>query len=78
MCEELGLLEQDYLEQGAVNRILTAVVGGMSKNVTDVDVRLAATVALNNALEFARKNFESEAERNYIMQCVCENTIAGE
>lgn len=76
VCEELGLLEEDYLEQDAVNRVLTAVVGGMGKHVADADVRLAATVALNNALEFARKNFESEQERNYIMQCVCENTLA--
>ncbi|KFM27543.1 Importin subunit beta-1 [Auxenochlorella protothecoides] len=78
VCEELGALEEDYLEQGAVNQILTAVVGGMDKGTADAEVRLAATTALGNALEFARKNFESEGERSYIMQRVCEGTVAGD
>jgi hypothetical protein len=38
----------------------------------DLAVKLAATKALCNALEFANKNFEVEAERNYIMQVICE------
>jgi len=31
---------------------------------------------LNNALEFARVNFGNDAERNYIMQMVCQGTLA--
>ena len=35
---------------------------------------MAAIQALQNSLEFIRDNFEREAERNYIMQIVCEAT----
>ena len=37
-------------------------------------VKVAATNALLNSLEFTRGNFEKEAERHFIMQCVCEAT----
>lgn len=33
-----------------------------------MEVRLAATQALTNALEFASTNFSNETERNYLMQ----------
>lgn len=77
VCEELGNLDEDYLEQAEVNSILTAVAQGMRKEEGSVDVRHAATVALTNALEFASTNFGNDNERNYIMQIVCEATIAG-
>jgi hypothetical protein len=38
---------------------------------------LAATKALSNALEFANKNFDVDAERNYIMTVVCEACTSG-
>lgn len=63
--------------QSEVNSILTAVAAGMRKEEGSTDVRHAATVALTNALEFASTNFGNDAERNYIMQIVCEATIAG-
>ncbi len=37
-------------------------------------VRLAATTALYNALEFAHTNFDNEQERNYLMQ-VCDDDV---
>lgn len=37
-------------------------------------VRLAATQALLNSLEFTKANFEKITERNYIMEVVCETT----
>ena len=37
-------------------------------------MRLAGTQALLNALEFVKTNFDKEAERNYIMQTICEGT----
>ena len=37
-------------------------------------IRLAGTRALLNTLEFARQNFEVEAERSFIMQTICEAT----
>lgn len=58
------------------NLILTAVVSGMRQEEANMDVRLAATNALLNALEFVKTNFETETERNYIMQTVCEGTQA--
>lgn len=78
VCEELGNLDDDYLEQAEVNSILTAVAQGMRKEEGSIDVRHAATVALTNALEFASTNFGNDNERNYIMQIVCEATIAGQ
>lgn len=50
----------------------------MKKDESDIQVRLAATVALYNALEFAQTNFDNDAERNYIMQMICEGTIAAD
>ncbi|EFO86467.1 hypothetical protein CRE_25994, partial [Caenorhabditis remanei] len=38
------------------------------------NVRFAATNALLNSLEFTKTNFDNEAERNIIMQVVCEST----
>lgn len=53
-------------------------VQGMRKEEPEVDVRHAATVALQNALTFAHNNFSNDSERNYIMQIICEGTLAGE
>ena len=77
VCEELGALEDDYLQQDQVNAILTAVVQGMRKEEPELEVRLVATHALSNALTFAHVNFGSEGERDYIMRIVCEGTMAG-
>jgi hypothetical protein len=35
---------------------------------SDSSVRLAATKALLNSIDFIKSNFDREAERNYIMQ----------
>eukprot|EP00741_Cyanophora_paradoxa_P021338 tig00021348_g20597.t1 len=72
VCEEI---EANVLSQQS-NQILTAVVQGMRKEETDEAVKLAATRALFNALEFVEQNFENEVERNYIMQVCCEATLA--
>lgn len=76
VCEELGAMKDDYLEQEQVNSILTAVAQGMRREEANASVRLAATTALFNALEFAHTNFDNEQERNYLMQvrvalCIC-------
>mmetsp|Transcript_2838 Transcript_2838/g.6384 ORF Transcript_2838/g.6384 Transcript_2838/m.6384 type:complete len:900 (+) Transcript_2838:48-2747(+) len=71
ICEEIASLETDCLASKS-NEILTAVVAGMRNEEQDLAVKLAATKALSNALEFANKNFDVEAERNYIMQVICE------
>mmetsp|Transcript_36758 Transcript_36758/g.92846 ORF Transcript_36758/g.92846 Transcript_36758/m.92846 type:complete len:881 (-) Transcript_36758:305-2947(-) len=77
VCEEMGQLKQDVLLPAEINMILTAVVSGMGATESN-DSRLAATIALGNAIEFANHNFENDNERNYLMQVVCQGTQASE
>jgi importin subunit beta-1 len=70
ICEETKapiLQQQSHL-------ILTAVVQGMRAEQTNEEIKLAATTALLNALEFVKQNFEQDQERDYIMKVVCETT----
>lgn len=76
ICEELADLEG--LEQAEVNYVLTAIMQGMRKEEPVAQVRIAATVALSNALEFAAQNFDTAEERDYIVQGVCDCAIAAE
>lgn len=75
VCEEISHTD---LEQAEVNNVLTAVVQGMNFSENSAEVRLAATKALYNALDFAETNFQNEMERNYIMKVVCETAISKE
>jgi len=75
ICEELAAISSFDMNQDFVNTILTAVVRGMVKEEADDNVRLAATQALTNALEFAQTNFNNEEERTYIMRVVCEGIV---
>lgn len=68
VCEEMGAVNDEVLAPDQINMILTAVVAGMRPEEPSDDARLAATVALQNAIEFAEHNFENDSERNYIMQ----------
>ena len=54
------------------------VLQGMRKEEQDNDVRLAATQALYNAIEFASTNFRNETERNYLMQVKLVPETSGE
>lgn len=75
VCEEIS---HEDLVQDEVNSVLTAVVQGMNVSEQSPEVRLAATKALLNALDFARTNFENEMERNYIMKVTCDAALAKE
>uniref|UniRef100_A0A7R9T9Y0 Importin N-terminal domain-containing protein n=1 Tax=Prasinoderma coloniale TaxID=156133 RepID=A0A7R9T9Y0_9VIRI len=75
ICEEVA--DPDVMDQASVNSMLTAIMEGMRKEM-HADVRVAATIALNNALEFAHHNFEVERERDYVMQGLCDCTGAPE
>eukprot|EP00873_Tetraselmis_striata_P044487 jgi/Tetstr1/464751/TSEL_009498.t1 len=75
ICEEMTAIKEEVLNQETVNSILTAVVHGMRQEETDFAIRLAATTALCNALEFADKNFEKQDERDYVMKVVCEGCM---
>ena len=57
ICEEIAQLETNCLEAKS-NEILTAVVAGMRAEESDVKIKVAATKALSNALEFAKRNFD--------------------
>lgn len=70
ICQDIN---SDVLEQQS-NIILTAIIHGMRKTEPSNHVRLAATNALLNSLEFTKANFEKPSERNYIMEVVCEAT----
>lgn len=47
------------------NQILTAIIHGMRQSEPSNHVRLAATTALFNSLEFTRANFDKEVSDNY-------------
>jgi importin subunit beta-1 len=66
---------QDVLTPNEINMILTAVVSGMGATEPP-ESRLAATVALCNAIEFAQHNFENDNERNYLMQVCLQHSRA--
>nr|CAD7440994.1 unnamed protein product [Timema bartmani] len=70
ICQDI---EQDVLVSQS-NQILTAIIHGMRQTEPSNHVRLAATTALLNSLEFTRANFDKESERNFIMEVVCEAT----
>nr|XP_033501255.1 importin subunit beta-1 [Epinephelus lanceolatus] len=75
--EAIGYICQDIdpeqLQENA-NQILTAIIQGMRKEEPSNNVKLAATNALLNSLEFTKANFDKETERHFIMQVVCEAT----
>ncbi|GAB1607726.1 importin subunit beta-1 isoform X1 [Argonauta hians] len=70
ICQDI---EPDILASQS-NEILTAIVNGMRKEESSNHVRLAATNALLNSLEFTKSNFDKDFERHFIMQVVCEAT----
>ncbi|XP_054707548.1 importin subunit beta-1-like [Uloborus diversus] len=75
--EAIGYICQDIEPDVLIsqsNDILTAIVHGMRKDEPSDHVKLAATNALLNSLEFTKANFEKESERHFIMQVVCEAT----
>ncbi|XP_030383344.1 importin subunit beta [Scaptodrosophila lebanonensis] len=75
--EAIGYICQDIrygVLENQSNQVLTAIIHGMRKLEPSNHVRLAATTALHNSLEFTKANFEKDMERNFIMEVVCEAT----
>ncbi|KAI6178497.1 Importin N-terminal domain-containing protein [Aphelenchoides besseyi] len=70
-------LPTSYMEAFA-NTVLTAIIHGMRAEQPSAHVRLSATTALFNSLEFTHNNFENEQERNVIMENVCQATQAAD
>ncbi|CAI5758944.1 unnamed protein product [Candida verbasci] len=72
ICESSDPNNPNILSQAS--GILIAIVQGVQSSEPSIAVRLTAINALVNSLEFIKFNFETEGERNYIMQVVCEAT----
>ncbi len=79
ICEEEGFRQlPDQAQTAYSNGILTAVVNGMNYPGSPANgtpesaaaVRLTATRALNNVLEFSKSQFETDDARNVIMNTI--------
>ncbi|KAI9190365.1 karyopherin Kap95 [Blastocladiella emersonii ATCC 22665] len=72
VCE---LIDPSVLSRHA-DSILGAVMNGARKEEPSAHVRKQAFDALSNSLDFIQENFGRDAERNVIMQVLCEGTQA--
>jgi importin subunit beta-1 len=52
------------------DKVLTAVCFAMRPEEEHLDVKEAAAKALNNAIDFCKKNFDNETEKKYLMNCI--------
>ncbi|KAI7688052.1 Importin subunit beta-1 [Sarcoptes scabiei] len=75
--EAIGYLRQEVKPEFLVvlsNEMLTAIVNNMRNDEPSNAIKLTATTALLNSLDHIKMNFETENERHFIMQVVCEAT----
>ena len=68
MCSSLP--DSSRLHKSIVDKILTAIVAGISNQ--NIEICRVSVIALKDALQFARENFELENERNAIMTAICQ------
>lgn len=61
------LQDPEQLQENA-NQILTAIIQGMRKEEPSNNVKLAATNALLNSLEFTKANFDKEVHTTSCLQ----------
>lgn len=61
----------DGVDKATVDLILNCIVSGMASACSD-NIRAAAVTAMANSLKFCSKNFEVQAERDAIMQSMCD------
>lgn len=74
ICEEHSDVADQFPQQ-ETNTVLTCIVGGMAGS-QPTEVKLYATKALCDALEFASMNFEKQDERDCLMQMICEAAVS--
>lgn len=73
--EAIGYIRQEVSPKFLIdqsNEMLTAIVNNMRKDSTAI--KLTATTALFNSLDYIKPNFDADNERHFIMQVVCETT----
>lgn len=71
LCDTMDYDLADNIEKSTVDLILNCIVSGMASSCSD-NIRAAAVTAMVNSLKFCNKNFEVQAERDAIMQAVCD------
>lgn len=76
ICQDLSDIDQTECIEAQSNDVLTAVIQGLRKEETNMEIKYAAAQALNHAIEFAQAIFEKDTERNYVMSQVCDATQA--
>jgi importin subunit beta-1 len=77
-CERIGEVDGlPTLAPDVTNAMLTTIVDGMQTSRSD-PVRLAACKALRNSLVFTASNFEKKAERDAIINSICEATLSSD
>lgn len=72
MCEDLKSSDAGVLEEKS-NEILAAVVSGM--NDSEVEIKVAGTKALNDALDFCTENMQEKEARDLIMEAILNQTV---
>ncbi|GFH57808.1 hypothetical protein CTEN210_14284 [Chaetoceros tenuissimus] len=72
-CDRIAQLETVDIDPATTDGMLTAIVDGIRADRPD-PIRLSAATALRNSLLFTRKNMETKAERDMILQAICEAT----
>lgn len=73
----LDSMSPEEVEPQVVNQMLTCIITGNSPEHSP-EMRLAAITALNNSIEFARRNFDETVERDAIINAICQATQAKE
>jgi importin subunit beta-1 len=71
LCDTMDPDLVDGVDKGTVDLILNCIVSGMASSCTN-NIRAAAVTAMANSLKFCSKNFEVQAERDAIMQAMCD------
>jgi importin subunit beta-1 len=67
--------DEPQIPDNAMDSMLTAIVCGIQPGSAE-SIRLAAVVALRNALVFCEKNFDKREERDAIVTAVCQATTS--
>lgn len=69
------LLQDPEQLQESANQILTAIIQGMRKEEPSNNVKLAATNALLNSLEFTKANFDKEVCTLNVITLTCSGSL---
>lgn len=70
-------LDPSVLEVSQVDSILSAIAVSMTPSESNLEIKIIAFKAFKNSLKFAKKNFEVQGEREYILTLMfagCENS----